>query len=67
MFFGGGAYFNNIATQYLTFQVQKEIEIKSVFVDAGADGDREIKIWDDDANELFSLTRNIPAGGSRVK
>ncbi|MFK7924557.1 MAG: M4 family metallopeptidase, partial [Bacteroidia bacterium] len=66
VFFGGGAYYNNVATQFIFFDVQKDIELKSVWVDAGAAGDRTIKIWDNNGNELFSLDRNIPSGGSRV-
>ncbi len=62
---GGGGYFD--FAQSLVFDVFQDFVLKSVWVDAGSNGNRDVEIRDATSGALLSTTTVfIPAGQSRV-
>lgn len=64
--FGAGAMHNNSSTQYLIFTVNQPLTLLSVWVNAGAAGDRTVTLWDNSGNIIDSRYIYIPAGQSRI-
>lgn len=62
---GGGGNFN--FSQYLIFDALDNFILKSVYIYAAADGDREIEWRDASGNVLDSRTVFVTAGGARVQ
>lgn len=62
---GGGNIFTN-QNQYLIFDVQSDLTLKSVLVYSGAPGNRTIELRDGAGTILQSKTVNIPDGEVRV-
>jgi len=61
----GGGYFSN--NQGLEFTVYADMKLKSVLVDAGSAGSRDIILEDGQGNLLQTLSVFIPNGRSRVQ
>ncbi|MEZ4826755.1 MAG: T9SS-dependent M36 family metallopeptidase [Bacteroidia bacterium] len=63
---GTGGYHNNAFTGALNFTAEGGFTLISVWVDAGAPGNRTISIWDDtdaSGNVVDQVTVSIPAAG----
>ena len=64
--FGAGAYHQN-NTRYLTFDASSAFTLKSVWVDAGATGNRTIELRDAAGTTVIaSVSQFVPAGTSQV-
>ena len=64
---GPGSYHETGFDARLQFEVLKPIRLKSVWVDAGAPGERTIVLEDGNSNLLQTLTREIPEGQGRLE
>jgi PKD repeat protein len=64
---GSGSYFTNTANNWATvFNVNTACVLQSVYVYAGAGGNRTIELRNSGGTLLQTITTNIPAGASRV-
>ena len=63
----GGSFYNGYSVHGLYFDVYKPSTLISVDMNAGSDGDREIKITDKLGNVIFDTTIFLPAGESTVQ
>jgi len=63
---GNGGHFGFFFPNGLQFEVFTDIRLKSVWVDAGSAGNRDITLNDANGAPLQTITVNIPAGKSRV-
>ena len=64
--FGGGGYHNNTSTQYLAFNVLAACTLKTAWVNAGAAGNRDFRLWDGSGNLLNTYTVTVPNGQSTI-
>lgn len=64
---GSGGYLTQTGSNWATiFNVNKPCVLQSVYVYAGAAGNRTIEVRNSGGTLLNTLTTNLPAGGSRV-
>lgn len=63
---GNGGYFGFFFPNGLQFEVFTDIRLKSVWVDAGSSGNRDITLNDANGTPIQTITVNIPRGKSRV-
>ncbi len=63
---GAGGNYTNNSERGLVFNVLKAGTLESVYVYATNAGNRTIRISDANGNVLYTTTKNIPNGGSRV-
>jgi PKD repeat protein len=63
---GTGGYFNSNVEHGLYFDCLQSVNLKSIKVYANTTADRTIKLYDNNSNQIYSKTINIPSGESRI-